>query len=1319
MLPSFRFEHTAKKNELHIGLGIPKPISVEIHTWAEEQDWPEGTELEPIEDYHITMLYSPEGHEHKDDPWMDHESHAVSIKGIKAFPSKERGDKDAIVLTVDSETIQDHHKELARKAEEAGVEISAYSHEDFKPHMTIAYGKLPSGLKPPKLTFETEVSSVSPPRDENLTDLLQESWAGYGCGQIWVNEKKKKVLINVGDGEGDKVEAIRDLAKKQWPDHDVETEAEIGFPGDGWELDSLSAAKPTKQEDKKSAWHVVRPHAPYEAALLRFADSWTPKDQWPNALRERNGEPVDVDCTCKDGHKLDCPVHGMHPTLPTYDDTLEFPDPNSPIGYNYHTEAPRTWMRAETSKKAKHDKLWVDDTRRPPSDDWDWARNVAEAIELTKGPPGEPKAGYKHMSLDHDLGIVQYEGKVVVNPDALDGGDFVLWLHEHGDKKHMPKSVNIHSHNKNAIELMVKALEPHTKVTVERAPDHLEEEWAREFKVHEPSAIEEETIRLPERIAGLWKCPTCHHDVPYRKKNLNSCPWCGYPIAPDLPWAGDPQEQLVAEHPDPWMDSEPGLLTFPSQWNFAKVAGHQLAWLPGSNLRGKGLVTPSGDVHTWPVDENGSPHHAEYVDQRQPYQLNEGTAYFFQIRPRGGLDTKSYATPANVIHHVLQVVPSLHAGEHTDWHFGGNMRVMYHSSPSENRADIKTWGLFPSDPRANPMWGDDSLIQNQPNGVYLSQEPTYWKQMANPKGVDIWRIRVDPEKLIPDPVHHGSYLHQGPISPSQIELHTPTGYGMSESERNLWRAWPGREQPTIRELDYKRAADQWGIRDRHFSKIAMPIDPDEWEQMQKGMIPEVRDYVYHRTPSQNLESIEREGLQPNQESRYQEHLRSRPGHIYFTTYPSVETPITRGNEIGPEGGFGDDAFLRVRREHLSPQNINPDEDTYWDTEDLRNVQHKYNSLGEAAEGEGWGNDPRDTAQSIRDYMSLAYRGEIPPEQLERAYLVGDDPNNWQHYAWRPLLSPDWRLQSNKLSNNWRFGHEGNTRRSIEDLLREYEEKTPCHGYWDCETGAKYLAQSLAEAGHPATLQIGRYWHPTDRPETGTRDELHYWVETPDQLIDPNGQTRGEPRIQPLVNTTTKEGDIWRQGQNGRYEPFWYEEDENNFFDPKYKEFYSSKQAADQWDTREYPDSRMMPPTTMQEPIQNNPHPEKQGCTCEEGAKLDCPVHGMNPTEQDYDHSWSIPQGHPVGYPDSQPRSYMKAEGKYWNFQDNEDPVHIHEVFPEDGEEPWTGLPRAEGAVEDEDEHQENLEGEDVAIPVAPPKLREKRKEREDLELAQS
>ena len=170
-------------------------------------------------------------------------------------------------------------------------------------------------------------------------------------------------------------------------------------------------------------------------------------------------------------------------------------------GQAWQPTTPGGWQFTAKPKpeSEKQGKLWVDDTRRPPSDGWDWARNVHDAINKAKAED------YMHMSLDHDLALTKYKGKVVVNPSALNGADFAVWLHEHGDKKRMPASVNIHTHNDAAVEIMRSILEPHCEVTVERAPDELEEEWARQYKVHEPSEIREEAVHLPERVA-----PTTH-----------------------------------------------------------------------------------------------------------------------------------------------------------------------------------------------------------------------------------------------------------------------------------------------------------------------------------------------------------------------------------------------------------------------------------------------------------------------------------------------------------------------------------------------------------------------------------------------------------------------------------------------------------------------------------------------------------------------------------------------------------------------------------------------------------------------------------------
>lgn len=171
-------------------------------------------------------------------------------------------------------------------------------------------------------------------------------------------------------------------------------------------------------------------------------------------------------------------------------------------------EGHETFMAKPKPESEKQGKLWVDDTRKPPSNGWDWARNVHDAINKAKAED------YMHMSLDHDLALTKYKGKVTVNPSALNGADFAVWLHEHGDKKRMPASVNIHTHNDAAVEIMRSILEPHCEVTVERAPDDLEEEWAREYKVHEPSEIKQETVHLPESVAPTRHEADFYHIAP-------------------------------------------------------------------------------------------------------------------------------------------------------------------------------------------------------------------------------------------------------------------------------------------------------------------------------------------------------------------------------------------------------------------------------------------------------------------------------------------------------------------------------------------------------------------------------------------------------------------------------------------------------------------------------------------------------------------------------------------------------------------------------------------------------------------------------------
>lgn len=165
---SLQQQAAAEKDELFIALKVSKLTADKLHAWAKEQDWPEGTELEDPSEYHITLLYSPEGHkEHKEaEWWATDNSDDVEVKSLEEFSSQERGDKKAIVLQVDrpDDEIKIRMNRLLDAAENEGVGVKRYP-GGSKPHITIAYGpSLPKGIRPPSFTFNTDEAHCGTPR---------------------------------------------------------------------------------------------------------------------------------------------------------------------------------------------------------------------------------------------------------------------------------------------------------------------------------------------------------------------------------------------------------------------------------------------------------------------------------------------------------------------------------------------------------------------------------------------------------------------------------------------------------------------------------------------------------------------------------------------------------------------------------------------------------------------------------------------------------------------------------------------------------------------------------------------------------------------------------------------------------------------------------------------------------------------------------------------------------------------------------------------------------------------------------------------------
>lgn len=171
-------------NELHIGMEVPRHTARQIHRWAEAQPWPDGTELEPPQKYHVTLLYANDGHDGSDQAfWIEHMDEVeVTIDGMTVFPARHKDDGSyAYVFLINSPEVLDHAMMLQSRAKAWGIPVAEYP-GGFHLHMTIAYGPSPHipGVKAPDLAFHIGPSSISPKR---VKDNPAESVRGVSDGE--------------------------------------------------------------------------------------------------------------------------------------------------------------------------------------------------------------------------------------------------------------------------------------------------------------------------------------------------------------------------------------------------------------------------------------------------------------------------------------------------------------------------------------------------------------------------------------------------------------------------------------------------------------------------------------------------------------------------------------------------------------------------------------------------------------------------------------------------------------------------------------------------------------------------------------------------------------------------------------------------------------------------------------------------------------------------------------------------------------------------------------------------------------------------------
>jgi len=99
-------------------------------------------------------------------------------------------------------------------------------------------------------------------------------------------------------------------------------------------------------------------------------------------------------------------------------------------------------------------KVWIDDIRVPPGDEWIWLKSSEEALNWMKKRRASGESLGDVMSFDHDLG-----GDDTTRP-------LVMWMCENGV---FPASALVHSSNSVGSEWLVGMLLRYGNILVRRA----------------------------------------------------------------------------------------------------------------------------------------------------------------------------------------------------------------------------------------------------------------------------------------------------------------------------------------------------------------------------------------------------------------------------------------------------------------------------------------------------------------------------------------------------------------------------------------------------------------------------------------------------------------------------------------------------------------------------------------------------------------------------------------------------------------------------------------------------------------------------------
>jgi 2'-5' RNA ligase len=146
--------------------------ALKIWEWVNTLEWPEGTELEVPDEYHITILYAHEG-------WNDDSNH-IWLKGRVAsnFPVKATAlslfgpEDDTAVIEFDCPELTEYAIAIRKEALARGLKLSQYP---FSAHLTVAkkVDELPVKESYP-FSFRTDNTAIAVPLTHTRFSAFQE-----------------------------------------------------------------------------------------------------------------------------------------------------------------------------------------------------------------------------------------------------------------------------------------------------------------------------------------------------------------------------------------------------------------------------------------------------------------------------------------------------------------------------------------------------------------------------------------------------------------------------------------------------------------------------------------------------------------------------------------------------------------------------------------------------------------------------------------------------------------------------------------------------------------------------------------------------------------------------------------------------------------------------------------------------------------------------------------------------------------------------------------------------------------------------------------